>query len=90
MLQQGLYSRGMGHYEPRTAADEIADALADLVEARRALRDLGSQLSDLALDDESAGVAHQARRNAKIAAAKLDDAERHVRESNRLQLTVVS
>lgn len=80
----------MGHYEPRTAADEIADALADLADARRALSDLTSQLADLTLDDESAGVARQVNRNAKIAAAKLDDAERHVRESNRVQLTVVS
>lgn len=80
----------MGHYEPRTAADEIADALADLAEARRALRDLASQMTDLSLNDESTGVAHQVARNAKIAAAKLDDAERHVRESNRIQLSVVS
>lgn len=76
----------MGHYTPRTAADEIADALADLAEARKALRDLASQMTGLPPD----GVAHQVARNAKIAAAKLDDAEHHVRESNRLQLRVVS
>lgn len=80
----------MGHYEPRTAADEIADALADLAEARRALRDLTSQIADLELDDASAGVAHQVQRNARIAAAKIDDADQRIRESNRIQLTVVS
>ena len=75
----------MGHYEPRTPADEIADALADLAEARQALSLAVSHLSD-----EKSGVARQAQRNAKIAAAKLDDAEKHIRESNRIQLTVVS
>lgn len=76
----------MGHHEPRTAADETADVLAALAEARRALRDLSSHLDDLQADP----VAHQVRRNAKIVAAKLDEAEQHVREGNRIQLTSVS
>jgi hypothetical protein len=76
----------MGHHEPRTAADETADALAALADTRRALRDLSSHLADLQADP----VAHQARRNARIALAKLDEAERHVREGNRVQLTSVS
>lgn len=80
----------MGHYEPRTPADEIADALADLAEAREALGAVLSQLDDLTLDEDQAGVAYQARRNARIAAAKLDTAEKHVRESNRIQLSSVS
>ena len=80
----------MGHHEPRTAADEIADALADLAEARRALRDLEAQVADLKLDDAAAGVVHQVQRNARIATAKLDDVDKHIRESNRIQLTVVS
>jgi predicted component of type VI protein secretion system len=77
----------MGHYEPRTAADETADALAALADARRALHDLSSHLDDL---DNTDGAVHQARRNARIAAAKLAEAEQHVREGNRVQLTVVS
>lgn len=89
-MQQAAYSGGMGHFEPRTPADEIADALADLAEARRALEDLASQMADLTLDDESAGVARQVSRNAKIAVAKLDDADKHIRESNRIQLSSVS
>lgn len=80
----------MGHHEPRTAADEIADALADLAEARRALRDLSSQITELYQDEATSGIGHQAARNAKIAAAKLDDVEQHIRESNRIQLTSVS
>lgn len=80
----------MGFHEPRTAADEIADALADLADVRVALRNLTAQLADLKLDDEATSVAHQVRRNAMIALAKTNDAERHVRESNRVQLTVVS
>lgn len=80
----------MGHYEPRTPADEIADALADVAEARRALQNVLSQLDDLTRDAEKAGVAYQARRNAKTAAAMLDHAEQHIRESNRIQLSVVS
>lgn len=80
----------MGHFEPRTAADEIADALADLAEVRQALATTLSQLDDLTGDAGDAGVAFQARRSARIAAAKLDDVEKHVRESNRIQLTVVS
>lgn len=90
MWQQVNYSQPMGHHEPRTPADEIADALADLAEARQALSTAVSQLTDITVDEEKAGVAYQARRNAKIAAAKLDDAEKHIRESNRIQLTVVS
>jgi hypothetical protein len=80
----------MGRYIPRTAADELADALADLAEARQALQSTVSQLAELTTDEANAGVAYQARRNARIAAAKLDDAERHVRESNRIQLSSVS
>ena len=80
----------MGQYTPRTAAEEIADALTDLASAREAMRTLLSQLEDLTGTDETAPVAHQARRNARIVAAQLDDAEQHVRESNRLQLNVVS
>jgi hypothetical protein len=76
----------MGHHEPRTAADETADALAALADTRRALRDLSSHLDDLQDDP----AAYQARRNARIALAKLDEAERHVREGNRVQLTSVS
>ena len=80
----------MGHHEPRTAAEEIADALSDLGSAREALRTLLSQLEDLAAGNETAPLAYQARRNARIVAAQLDEAEKHVRESNRLQLNVVS
>lgn len=80
----------MGHHEPRTSADEIADALADLAEARRALSDLSSQITELYTDEATSGIAHQISRNAKIAAAKLADSEKHIRESNRIQLTVVS
>jgi hypothetical protein len=80
----------MGQHTPRTAAEEIADALSDLASAREALGTLLSQLDGLTGDEATASIAHQARRNAKIAAAELDSAERHVRESNRLQLNVVS
>ena len=80
----------MGHHEPRSAADEIADALSDLASARAALRTVLAHLEDLTATEETAPVAYQARTSARIAAAQIDDAEQHVRESNRLQLTVVS
>lgn len=80
----------MGRYIPRTAADELADAVADLTEARQALATAIEQLDDITLGVDQAGVAYQARRNARIAAAKLDDADKHVRESNRIQLSSVS
>lgn len=80
----------MGHYTPRTAAEELADAVTDLASARDALRTLLIQLDGLTATDETAPIAHQARRNARIAAAEIDSAEQHVRESNRLQLNVVS
>lgn len=80
----------MGHYEPRTAAEEIADALTDLASARAALGLVLSQLEDLTATEETAPIAHQVRRNARIVAAQLDSAEGRVRESNRLQLNVVS
>jgi hypothetical protein len=80
----------MGQHTPRTAAEEIADALADLASARAALDTVLSQLDDLTANEQTAPTAHQARRNARIAAAELASAERHVRESNRLQLNVVS
>lgn len=80
----------MGQYTPRTAAEEIADALTDLESARTALTMVLSQLEDLTGTEETAPVAYQARRNARIAAAQIDHAEQHVRESNRLQLSVVS
>lgn len=89
-LQQGTYLGAMGQHAPRTAADEIADAFDDLAEARQALQSAIDQLDGLTVDEGNAGVAYQIRRNAKIAAAKLDDAERHARESNRLQLSSVS
>lgn len=79
----------MGHYEPRTTADEIADARAALADARRALRDLQSHLDRTISNPEGAvGSAHAAKRNAEIVAASLAAAEDAL--PREVQLTVVS
>jgi hypothetical protein len=81
----------MGHYEPRTAADETADARAALADAQRALRDLRSHLRQTMTNPEGAlGNAHAADRNAEILAAALVAADQALSEQARGQLTVVS
>jgi hypothetical protein len=81
----------MGKHEPRTAAEDLADALAALAVARDALREtLGHVDRIIQSPADPVGVAHQARRNARIAVASLDEAEQHLRESNRAQLRSVS
>ena len=81
----------MGKHEPRTAAEDLADALDALAVSRDALREtLGHIDRIIQSPADPVGVAHQARRTARIAAASLDEAGAHMRESNRAQLKSVS
>lgn len=81
----------MGKHEPRTAAEDLADALDALAVARDALREtLGHVELIIQSPADPAGVAHQARRTARIAIASLDEAGERLRESNLAQLRSVS
>lgn len=85
------YCRGMGSHEPRTAAEDLADAFAALAVAQDALREtLGHVDRIIQNPTDPAGIAHQARRTARITAASLDEVGEHLRESNRTQLKSVS
>ncbi|HEY2086304.1 MAG TPA: hypothetical protein VGH54_09795 [Mycobacterium sp.] len=83
----------MGHHEPRTAADEIAEAKAKLDAAFAEMETWRTHLDIMAKNPQDReAVAFQARRSAGIVAALIAEAESGTRVAERLQaqLTVVS
>lgn len=65
----------MGRHIPRTTADELRDAQAALVKAKRALHDLQSHLDRIVANPGDApGIVRSANRNASILRSELDQA----------------